>query len=147
MDIPGRRKSEKYSGPKNVIRKNIKNTEEDSIRGSSEQILRLSCENHNNPEKSCDSSEVGISLTQPIFHHVLLKKNDSSRPNGNREADDKQSTPASSPYRRFLLFFFTFGMTSLYIKQRIEVFLLRGVLHIDLAIWTLEEGNEIIKWC
>lgn len=42
---------------------------------------------------------------------------------------------------------FTFGMTSLYIKQRIEVFLLRGVLHIDLAIWTLEEGNEIIKWC
>lgn len=37
-------------------------------------------------------------------------------------------------------------MTSLYIKQRIEVFLLRGVLHTDLAIWTLEEGNEIIKW-
>lgn len=34
-------------------------------------------------------------------------------------------------------FFFTFGMTSLYIKQRIEVFLLRGVLHIDLAIWTM----------
>lgn len=42
---------------------------------------------------------------------------------------------------------FTFGMTSLCIKQRVEVFLLDGVLHIDLAIWTLEEGNEIIKWC
>lgn len=27
MDIPGRRKSEKYSGPKNVIRKNIKKTQ------------------------------------------------------------------------------------------------------------------------
>lgn len=47
----------------------------------------------------------------------------------------------------FFVVVFTFGMTSLYIKQRIEVFLLRWVLHIDLAIWTLEEGNEIIKWC
>lgn len=84
MDIPRRRKSEKYSRrrrkkkhvKRNAIKKK-KNPEDDSIRGSSEQILRLSCENNNNPANSCDSSKVGISLTQAIFHHVLLKKNDS----------------------------------------------------------------------
>lgn len=93
---------------------------------------------------------MGISLTQPIFHHILLKKNDSQVV---RTATERQTISKA----RWLLVLtdvfvvvvvvFTFGMTSLYIKQRIEVLLLCGVLHIDLAIWTLEEGNEIIKWC
>ena len=88
-------------------------------------------ENENNPESSCDSEEVAISQITSIFHHSLQKRL-SSRPKNDRQKEDKQNMGASVPHRRS-----TF-VTCLYIKQRITSFLLCRVLHVDLAIWTLE---------
>lgn len=90
---------------------------------------------------------MGISLTQPIFHHVALGKKKQKTTQAVRTATERQKISKASWLLVLAGVVFTFGMTSLYIKQRVEVLLLGGVLHIDLAIWTLEEGNEIIKWC
>lgn len=39
----------------------------------------------------------------------------------------------------------TFGTLELHIKQRVEVLLHGGVLHVDLAIWTLQERMKYLK--
>lgn len=104
----------------------------------------LSYENENNPENTCDSWEAGISQTLPIFHHLLLKNYSQVVQITTGREKMSSALVGCIPHRHF-----TAVTLGLYIKQRIKLFLLCRVLHVDLAIWTLEEKTQeinVAKW-
>lgn len=100
----------------------------------------LSYENENNPENTCDSWEAGISQTLPIFHHLLLKNYSQVVQITTGREKMSSALVGFIPHRHF-----TAVTLGLYIKQRIKLFLLCRVLHVDLAIWTLEEKTKEIN--